>query len=390
MKFLHTADWHLGVKTNGRDRLAEQKKALEEIISISNYEGIDCVIIAGDIFNTASPSADAEELFFDTIEKLSDGGDRFVLVLAGNHDDPTRIEAGLPLASKHNIALVGDLKALNEKSFVKGGLVEVVETGKGYVKIQKGLETAVIAYLPYPSESRISEKCDDGLSYNEKIKVWAEMGAGAFSSDSVNIFVSHLFLVGSKTRSGEVKVGDSLAVPASVLPKANYVALGHLHTPQSPAKNVYYSGAITSLTVGQSGFGVNVFMSENGKIENVKTIKLQNIAKYESVTVSSLSEAEERLLDYDDSDIIELIVRQSEPLSSSALKALKKKFACISSVALKRETDEQDDQEFSRGRKLLSDTELFKNFYKSVRGYDASEELISMFNSVKGEEDETD
>ena len=88
-------------------------------------------------FNTASPSADAEELFFDTIEKLSDGGDRFVLVLAGNHDDPTRIEAGLPLASKHNIALVGDLKALNEKSFVKGGLVEVVETGKGYVKFKR-------------------------------------------------------------------------------------------------------------------------------------------------------------------------------------------------------------------------------------------------------------
>ena len=109
MKFLHTADWHLGVKTNGRDRLLEQKRVIDEIVSIATYENIDCVILAGDIFNTASPSADAEELFFDAIERLSAGGERFVFVLAGNHDDPTRLAAGLPLASKHNIAIASDL-----------------------------------------------------------------------------------------------------------------------------------------------------------------------------------------------------------------------------------------------------------------------------------------
>lgn len=64
MKFLHTADWHLGVKTNGRDRLLEQKKVLDEILSIASFEEVDCVIIAGDVFNTASPSADAEETIF--------------------------------------------------------------------------------------------------------------------------------------------------------------------------------------------------------------------------------------------------------------------------------------------------------------------------------------
>ncbi len=390
MKFLHTADWHLGVKTNGRDRLPEQKKVLDEILSIANYENVDCVLIAGDIFNSANPSADAEELFFDCIEKLSCGGDRFVLVLAGNHDDPTRIAAGLPLASKHNIALVGDLNALNEKTFIHGGLVDVVETGKGYIKIQKGLETAVIAYLPYPSESRISEKLDDGLSYSEKIKAWSEIGSGAFSFDSANIFVSHLFLVGSKTRTGEVRVGDSLAIPANALPKADYVALGHLHTPQMPAKNVYYSGAITSLTVNQKGFGVNVFETNNGKVENIQSVKLQNIAKYETVNVNSLIEAEEKLLDFDDNDIVELVVHQSEPLSSSALKTLKKKFACISSIAFIKDETAEEVLSNGRSRKFLSDEELFKNFYKSVRGYEASEELIEMFNLCKGEEDEAD
>ena len=165
MKFLHTADWHLGVKTNGRDRLKEQKRVLDEIESIVTHENIDCIIIAGDVFNTASPSADAEELFFDSIQKLSANGDRFVFVLAGNHDDPTRLVAGLPLATKHNIALVGSLDKLKESSFNKNALVKVIETGKGHIKIQKNEEIATIAYLPYPNEVRITEKVDSDLSY---------------------------------------------------------------------------------------------------------------------------------------------------------------------------------------------------------------------------------
>ena len=139
MKILHTADWHLGVKTNGIDRLEEQKKVLEEILSIANFENIDCVLIAGDVFNSSTPSAEAEELFFDTIEKLSSSGDRFVFILAGNHDDPTRIEASIPLASKHNIALAGDLKKLKLNSFNPDAIVKVIETGKGYIKIQKNV-----------------------------------------------------------------------------------------------------------------------------------------------------------------------------------------------------------------------------------------------------------
>ncbi len=389
MKFLHTSDWHLGVKTNGRDRLTEQKKALEEILSIANFESVDAVLIAGDIFNTSNPSAEAEELFFDMIEKFSDGGERFVFVLAGNHDDPTRIEAGLPLASKHNIALVGDLTKLNEKTFRNGSLVQVIETGKGYIKIQKGDEVATIAYLPYPSEARISEKLEENLTYSEKVKYWAEIGSGAFSSDTVNIFVSHLFMVGSKTRQGEVKVGDSMAVPVEVLPEADYVALGHLHTPQKVAKNCYYSGAINALSVNQSGFGVNIVETSGGVVKDVRSVKLQNISRYETVRATSIEDAEEKLSEFDDHDLVELIICQNEPLSSSAVKALKRKFACVSNIALERTASDNSEETAVSGRRLLGSEALFKAFYKSIRGVDASEDLVKMFNLCKGEEDET-
>lgn len=388
MKILHTSDWHLGVKTNGIDRLNEQRKVLEEILSIANFENIDCVIIAGDVFNSSNPSAEAEELFFDTIEKLSANGDRFVFVLAGNHDDPTRIEAGIPLASKHNIALVGDLPKLKLYTFNQNSLVKVIETGKGYIKIQKNDETVTIGYLPYPSESRIKEKVDSDLDYNEKVKFWANFGSSAFSEETLNIFVSHLFMVGSKTKDSEVKVGDLLAVTKSSLPNADYVALGHIHTPQHLGDNFYYSGAITALSAGQKELGVNVITTEKNVIKNIEKIKLNNIAKFEKETISSLDDAESVLSKYDDHDIVELEIIQTEPLSSSLLKQLKKEYPCISSISLIRNSLTQSES-ISVKRKVLNDIDLFKNFYKDIRGFDASDDLIQMFNLCKGDNNET-
>lgn len=388
MKFLHTSDWHLGAKTNGRDRLDEQKRVLDEIVSIVNYENVDCVIIAGDVFNTASPSAEAEELFFDSIQRLSENGDRFVFVLAGNHDDPTRLSAGLPLSSKHNIALLSSLAKLNEKSFNKNSVVKLIETGKGHIKLKKNEEIVTIAYLPYPNEVRIAEKVDSDLSYAEKVKAWAEIGASAFNDDTFNIFVSHLFMVGSKTQSGTVKVGDIMAVPKNFLPKADYTALGHIHTPQNLGDDVYYSGAITNLTVGQKNLGVTIFETENGKLVSKEHIKLKNIAKYEKVSASSIEDAEEKLADFDDGDIVELEIVQSEPLSASRLKALRKSFACVSNVSLVKISNGEVFENKGK-RKFLSDEELFKEFYKQARGIEPSDDLVKMYIECKGEGNET-
>ena len=389
MKFLHTGDWHLGAKTNGRDRLAEQKRTIDEIESIANHENVDCVIIAGDVFNTASPSADAEELFFDAIQKLSNNGDRFIFVLAGNHDDPTRLSAGLPLASKHNIALVSSLEKLKESSFSKNGLIKVVETGKGHIKIKKNEEIATIAYLPYPTESRISQKVDPELSYAEKVQEWANISTSAFEKDTFNIFVSHLFMVGSKTNDGIVKVGDLMAVPKNMIPKADYVALGHIHSAQDLGENIHYSGAITKLNIKNKDLSVNIIESENGKLVNVKTSPLKNPARYEKVLASSIEDASDKLLNYDNLDIVELQIVQSEPLSASSLKQLKRDFPCISNIALLRPAEASQSQTNTK-RTRLNDVDLFSEFYKSIRGIEPSADLIQMFIDCKGDEDETD
>ncbi len=389
MKILHTADWHLGAKTNGKDRLPEQRRVLEEIESIVNFENIDVVIIAGDVFNTSSPSAEAEELFFETIKNLSNGGERFIFVLAGNHDDPTRLSAGLPLAGKHNIALVSDLKKLSKSLFVGGGRAKVIETGDGFVRVQVDGEIMTLAYLPYPSESRLGGKFDEDTSYSQKVKTWSSIGASAFEPGTLNVFVSHLFLIGSKVSDSEKRVGNILAVSESDLPVADYTALGHIHHSQKIGENVFYSGAITALSVNERGLSVELVETENSKVKDVRRIKLSNVSKYETVKAKSLEDAEAKLESFDDGDLVELVITQSEPLSASWVKEAKKKHPCLSTISLVL-TQSGETKIPSKSRKLLSDEELFKQFYLKVKGAEPSAELVSLFLDCKGGLDEAD
>ena len=90
MRILHTSDWHIGKRLMNRERLAEQEEVLDEIIQICDSERIELVLIAGDIFDTYTPSAEAEELFFRKVKKLA-GESRAVLMISGNHDDGVRL-----------------------------------------------------------------------------------------------------------------------------------------------------------------------------------------------------------------------------------------------------------------------------------------------------------
>ena len=88
MRILHTADWHIGCRTDDYLRLEEQKKTCAEIVKIANEKKVDMVVIAGDIYDNFLPSADAEKLVFDTLIELCNNGNRAVIVIAGNHDEP--------------------------------------------------------------------------------------------------------------------------------------------------------------------------------------------------------------------------------------------------------------------------------------------------------------
>lgn len=106
MKILHTSDLHIGKKLIGRERYNEYRAVFSEFKRISDEEGVELILIAGDIFDTYTPSAEAEEIFYSGIKLLSTNC--AVLIISGNHDDYIRLTAASALAQERNVYILGN------------------------------------------------------------------------------------------------------------------------------------------------------------------------------------------------------------------------------------------------------------------------------------------
>ena len=119
MRFLHTADWHVGKTLKGRSRLDEQEQVLREIVGIARAHEVDAVLVAGDLYDTAAPTADAQKLVNRTLLGLARDGVP-VIAIAGNHDHAATIDAYRAFAEAAGITLVGTVRTAD-----RGGVVEL-------------------------------------------------------------------------------------------------------------------------------------------------------------------------------------------------------------------------------------------------------------------------
>ena len=143
MRILHTGDWHLGKNLEGASRMDEQELFLNE------KNKVDLVIIAGDVYDNSNPPARAEKMFYDTLKKLSKNGERLILVIAGNHDNPERLVAAGPLAMEHGIIMSGTPKTVIQCG--EYGQHKVINSGEGFIEVEINNEKAVILTVSYPS-----------------------------------------------------------------------------------------------------------------------------------------------------------------------------------------------------------------------------------------------
>ena len=201
MRILHTSDWHLGKSLEQINRIEEQREFIDCLCKIVEEQKIDLVLVAGDIYDTYNPSAAAEELFYEAIDRLNDKGKRAVIVIAGNHDNPERLCAASPLAYKNGIILLGYPGSDAGEYKMDSGNIKIADSGPGWLElcVPDCENHAVIITLPYPSESRLeevlSQQADEGIlqkAYSDKIgSIFASLGQ-KFREDTVNLAVGHL------------------------------------------------------------------------------------------------------------------------------------------------------------------------------------------------------
>jgi DNA repair protein SbcD/Mre11 len=250
VRILHTADWHTGKTLKGRDRLDEQRAVLGEITQIAEQHQVDAVLVAGDVYESAAPSAPAQQLVVQTLLRLRQAGAE-VIVIAGNHDHGPTFEAYRPLMGMAGITLVGAARPPGQ-----GGVIRFRARSTG--------EEAQLAVLPFLTQRyavRAAEivaqtPAENVRAYDEMIRQLLAALTSEFGGSTVNLIMAHLTCIGGVFGGGE-RAAQSIfeySVPAAIFPvSAHYVALGHLHRRQSlPAPcPVHYSGSPIAVDFGE-------------------------------------------------------------------------------------------------------------------------------------------
>ncbi len=387
MKILHTSDWHIGKRLNKRERLDEQRDVLDELISVCEKEVVDLVLVAGDIFDTFLPSAEAEELFYEKVTELA-GKNRAVLLISGNHDDNVRLGAATPLAERHGIYIYGSSGYIPKTT--EGRKINVAEAGTNHIIFSKGEEKVFVNVLPYPNEARLKEDKNPNESFYDKISRWISIGEEKNTSKLPSVFLSHLFVAGGISSEGErdIDLGGARAIPLSLLPQSDYVALGHLHRRQLFSGNVCYSGSILQYAFDEAGMEKSfvIFDLDKSGVQNLKKVPIKSGRQLVRLSADSIEKAVELLKNYPDC-LIELALYLSEPLIQSQMSVLKEANEGLLTVI--PVISNSDIQITAERRSCLSAGQLFSEFYKSQYNEEPSDELKELFLSIIGESNET-
>ena len=251
MRFLHTSDWHVGKVLRGHSRLPEQQAVLAEIVALAAERQVDAVLVAGDLYETASPTAEAQQLVVRTLLALAATGAE-VIAVAGNHDHAPTLDAYRPLAGAAGITLVGRVRRPAD-----GGVVSFTARSDGSPVRVAALPFLSQRYAVRAAELLAHTPAENSAGYDQWVRgIVAALCAG-LGPDSVNVLMAHLTVTGAAADGGGERLAQSIFeyhVPASAFPAdLHYVALGHLHRRQSvPAPcPVHYSGSPLRVDFGE-------------------------------------------------------------------------------------------------------------------------------------------
>ena len=271
MKFFHLSDLHIGLKLMNRDLREDQEYILNEITELAKQECPDAVVIAGDIYDKAVPSAEAVEIFDSFMKSLSEEMPQMpVMIISGNHDSAARLNCFRSILSRQNVYMIGTPPTTKDEH------IEKVTLRDAYGEVSFYL-------LPFVKPSmvrQITGAREDGTqhSYNEALHLLIEREN--IDTKERNVLVSHQFYLPSGREAEDVErmdseirtVGNIDEISADVLGVFDYAALGHIHKPMKLGSEcIRYCGTMLACSVSEAGQQKGVIEVELGEKGEVQT-----------------------------------------------------------------------------------------------------------------------
>lgn len=385
MRFLHTADWHVGKPLRNRNRDDEYRAALAEVLDIARREAVDCVLVAGDIFDASTPPPEAERIVYDFFGELRGAGIKAVAI-AGNHDHPRRLSAVASVLRMLDIHVRG----------------EVARPEDGCVLIEgRDGEAAVVAALPWVPERKAVlfeeiASAEAGTAYSQyaqRLSNAIGLFAPHFGADTVNIFMAHVFidsaLVGPEGGERPLHTTQTYAVAPQALPgTADYVALGHLHRPQaipaSPCRHTYYAGSLLQLDFGERDQQkeVIVFDAKPGRPPDVRHIPISSGRRLREVR-GTLEELRAQADSFGD-DFLRVHVDLAAPVP--ALAARVREFLPNAVDIRGPEQQATGDGGSPASLRGMTPLELFERYFRETQAAEPRPELAQLFTELLAEQ----
>lgn len=369
MRVLHTADFHAGRTLRGLDRTPEIRQALTEITDLAESERADAVLVSGDLFDSVNPSAEAENTIFEFFLRLRELKIPSVAI-AGNHDSATRLAGLAGLLGWVGVQLVAQVGSDPR------ALIRTVTARDGTM--------LTVGALPFLSERRLVRAADIlggevgqwRQKYREGMGFFLKQLERGFVSSNVNMLMLHATMDGSvpsgSERTFKFDLDNAYTVGNLQLPgSAQYVALGHIHKPQSTgeAPPAYYPGSVIQLDFGEAGEakGVNLVEAEAGRPVRVHHLPL-SAGKPLKVVRADLHDIEGKMAAVGDfPGHLKFIV---EVAGGAALPGLKDRVlrALPGTLAVEVENTGGAEEPKTSTREGLTLADLFERYHQEKRG----------------------
>ena len=292
MKILHTSDWHIGRTLYGRKRYEEFESFLIWLAETIQENGIDALLVAGDVFDTSAPSNRAQELYYRFLCRVAASSCRHVVIVAGNHDSPSFLNAPKELLKVLDVHVIGSSsEALEDEVLVlfdEQGAPEMIVCAVPYLR-DRDIRMAEAGESVEDKERKLIE----GIrNHYDAVATLAERKRGELGADIPIVAMGHLFTAGGHTIDGDgvrqLYVGSLAHVTAGIFPACfNYLAIGHLHVPQkvNGSETMRYSGSPLSMGFGEARQQKSVCQVEfHSTAATVQLIDVPVFQKLESVT----------------------------------------------------------------------------------------------------------
>ena len=375
MRFIHTADWHLGKLFGQRHMTEDQAYVLEELLALCKDVHPNALIIAGDVYDRAIPPPEAVNLFNEILTQIAEQGIR-VLYIAGNHDSAVRLNFGAQLLRASGIYPAGIVRAAEPPVVLSD------EYGDVYFSL-----------IPYGDPPHVREAfvLDENLSFDRALAVQIAAARAQIPLSARSVAVAHAFVIGGQTSESEhaLSVGGSDQVSAENFAAYSYTALGHLHAPQrAGAEHIRYSGSLLKYSFDEARQKKGVELIELDAVgaasHTFYPLTPRHDVRIVSGMMDELMHKDFDLLPHDDYICVELLDMDAVLAAHDKLRKIYPNLFTITRPNINVNRLSSTERSYERGK---SDLHLFSEFYADVTASEMTEaermELIRVIDAME-------